>query len=147
MYFSKNSANYYSQARRHLYVRAAEHMVISYLTNKPVKIVKQSIISDHLLTCDCNRNFDDFAILSNETNGINLVIKGNLLVAHNNPILNKTVESFPLQSFTWKELYSGQLPHEENCPPVRVGVWVKVRVSFRIGGNQTITPKENCPPD
>ena len=35
---------------------------------------------------------------------------------------------------------SGQLP------PVRVGVWVKVRVSFRVGGNQTIAPDENCHP-
>ena len=24
-------------------------------------------------------------------------------------------------------------PPEENCPPVTVGVWVKVRVSFRVG--------------
>ena len=23
---------------------------------------------------------------------------------------------------------------EKNCPAVRVGVWVKVRVSFRVGG-------------
>ena len=33
---------------------------------------------------------------------------------------------------------SGQLLPEENWPPIRVGVWVKVRVSFRVGGNQTI---------
>ena len=27
--------------------------------------------------------------------------------------------------------------------PVRVGVWVKVKISFRVGGgNQTITPKK-----
>ena len=37
------------------------------------------------------------------------------------------------------------MPSEENCPPVRVGVLVKVRVSFRVGGNQTIAPEENCP--
>ena len=30
-------------------------------------------------------------------------------------------------------------------PPDRVGAWVKVRVSFRFGGNQTIAPEENCP--
>ena len=29
-------------------------------------------------------------------------------------------------------------------PPVRVGVWVKVRVSFRVEGNQTIASEENC---
>ena len=32
------------------------------------------------------------------------------------------------------------MPVEENCPPVRVGVWVKVRVSFRVGGQP-----DNCP--
>ena len=31
-------------------------------------------------------------------------------------------------------MVSGQLPPEENSPLVRVGVWVKVRVSFRVGG-------------
>ena len=41
---------------------------------------------------------------------------------------------------------SGQFPLKENCLPVRVGVLVKVRVSFRVGGNQTIAPEENCPP-
>ena len=40
---------------------------------------------------------------------------------------------------------SGQLLPEENWPPIRVGVWVKVRVSFRVGGNQTIASEENCP--
>ena len=43
-------------------------------------------------------------------------------------------------------MVSGQLPPEENCSPVRVGVWVKVRVNFTVGGNQTIAPDENCPP-
>ena len=38
------------------------------------------------------------------------------------------------------------MPPKKNCPPVRVGVLVKVRVSFRVGGegNQTIAPEENC---
>ena len=38
-------------------------------------------------------------------------------------------------------------PHpEENCPPVRVGVWVKVRVSFRVGGQPENCPREKLPP-
>ena len=53
-------------------------MVISHLRKNPVKIVKQLIISDHLLTCDFNRNFGDFAILSNDTNDFNLLNKENL---------------------------------------------------------------------
>ena len=38
-------------------------------------------------------------------------------------------------------------PPEKNCPPVRDGVWVKIRVNFMGGGggNQTIAYKENCP--
>ena len=31
-------------------------------------------------------------------------------------------------------------------PRVRVGVCVKVRISFRVGGNQTIAPEDNCSP-
>ena len=37
---------------------------------------------------------------------------------------------------------------DENPPPppsVSVGAWVKVRVSFRVRGNQTIASEENCP--
>ena len=33
-----------------------------------------------------------------------------------------------------------QLSLEENYHPVRIGVWVKVRVSFRVGGQP-----DNCP--
>ena len=40
---------------------------------------------------------------------------------------------------------SGQLPLKENCLPVRVGVWVKVRISFGVGCNQTIALEEKCP--
>ena len=42
-------------------------------------------------------------------------------------------------------LVSGQLAPEENCPPVRVGVSVKFRVSYRVGGKQTITSEDNSP--
>ena len=35
---------------------------------------------------------------------------------------------------------------DENCPPVRVGVWVKVRVSFRVGGQPDNCPRRNLPP-
>ena len=33
-------------------------------------------------------------------------------------------------------MISGQLPPEENCPPVKVGLSFKVRVSFRVRGGQ-----------
>ena len=35
--------------------------------------------------------------------------------------------------------------HLDNYPPVRFGVFVKVRVSFRFGGNHKIAPEKNYP--
>ena len=99
--FKCNSCNaiYYSKTKRHFYVRAVEHMGISYLTNKRLKNVKQSAISHHVLTCDCNINFNDFTILSKDSNNINLLIKESLLISRDKPILNKTAKSFPLELF------------------------------------------------
>ena len=93
------NAIYYGKTKRHFYVRAAEHMGILHLTNKRLKNVKQSAISDHLLTCECNINFDGFTILSNDSNNINLLIKESLLISRDKPILNKTVKSFSLELF------------------------------------------------
>ena len=38
---------------------------------------------------------------------------------------------------------SGQLNPEEKFPPVRIGVWVKVRVRFRVGGQPDNCPRDN----
>ena len=38
-------------------------MGISNLTGKPLKCVKQSAVSDHLLECNCSIDFDHFDIL------------------------------------------------------------------------------------
>ena len=50
--FQCNSCNaiYYGKTKRHFYVRAAEHMTILHLTNKRLTNVKQSALSDQLLT-------------------------------------------------------------------------------------------------
>ena len=40
------------------------------------------------------------------------------------------------------QMVSGQLPPEENCAPFRVGDSVKVRVSFRVGGQADYCPGE-----
>ena len=60
-------------------------MGISHLTNKRLKNVKRSDISDHLLTCDWNINFNDLTILSHDSNNYNLLIKESLLIARDNP--------------------------------------------------------------
>ena len=99
--FKCNSCNafYYGKRKHDLYVITAERIGISHLTNKRLKNVKQLGISDSLLICDCNINFNDFIILSKDSNSINLLIKESLLKSHDKTILNKTVKSFPLVLF------------------------------------------------
>ena len=71
--FNSCKAIYYGKTKHHFYVKAAEHMGIPHLPAKRLKNVKQSAISDHLLTCDCKINFDYFIILSKDDNNISLL--------------------------------------------------------------------------
>ena len=96
---SNCNVTYYGKTYRHFFTRAAERMEISNLTEKRVKNVKQSAVSDHLLQCDCSINFDDFDILASETNNFRLLIKESLLITRDKPVLNRTTTSFPLKLF------------------------------------------------
>ena len=96
---SNCNVTYYGKTYRHFFTRAAEHMGISNLTEKRVKNVKQSAVSDHLLQCDCSINFDDFDILASETKNFRLLIKESLLIMRDKPVLNRTTTSFPLKFF------------------------------------------------
>ena len=87
------NAIYYGKTKRYFYVRAAEHMRTSRLTNKCLKNIKQSAISDHLLSFGCNINFNDFTIMSKDSSNINLLTKEKLLMSRDKPILDKTVKS------------------------------------------------------
>ena len=72
-------------------------MGISNLTEKRVKNVKPSAVSDHLLQCDCSISFDDFDILASESNNFRLLIKESLLIKRDKPVVNHTFKSFPLK--------------------------------------------------
>ena len=74
------------------YTRAAEHMGISNLTGRSLKIVKQSAISDHLFQCNCTINFDDFDILTAEPNKFKLLLRESLLIKRDKQILNRTIK-------------------------------------------------------
>ena len=91
--------SFYGKTFRHFYTRAAEHMGISNLTGKRLKNVKQSAISDHLLQCNCAINFDDFSILATDCNKFRLLLRKNLLIKRDKPILNRTMKLFPLEVF------------------------------------------------
>ena len=95
--FKCNSCNaiYYDKTKCHFYVRATKP--ISDLTNKHLKNVTQSPISDQLLTCDCNIIFNNFTILSKDSNYFNLLIKEMLLIACNKTILKEIVKSYSLE--------------------------------------------------
>ena len=96
---SNCKVTYYGKTFRHFYTRAAEHMGISNLTEKRLKNVKQSAISDHLLQCNCAINFDDFSILATDCNKFKLLLRESLLIKRDKPILNRTIKSFPLKLF------------------------------------------------
>ena len=65
-------------------------MGISNLTSKSVKNVKESVVSDHLLQCNCAIDFDHFDVLASDTNSFRLLIKESLLIKHDKPVLNRT---------------------------------------------------------
>ena len=66
---SNCKVTYYGKTYHHFFTRAAEHMCISILTGKGLKTLKQSVMSDHLLQCNCSIDFDHFNILApNRTN-------------------------------------------------------------------------------
>ena len=105
MYFPKNSALVlfidlnaiaasntidYGKTKRLFYVRAAEYMEISYLTNKRVKNAKKPAISDQLLTCNCNMNL---------MYHYSFLFKDSSNCKSGNSILNKAVKLFALELF------------------------------------------------
>ena len=74
-------------------------MVISNLTGKRLQCVKETAISDHLLECNCSKDFDHFDILASDANKSRLLLKETLLIKRDQPQFNKTIKSFPLKLF------------------------------------------------
>jgi len=96
---SNCNITYYGQTERHLNVRSGEHLSLSALTGKRVNNDKKSAVKDHCLFHNHVNTFEDFSILTYESNPFKLLIKESLLVSRDKPILNKQVKSIPLQLF------------------------------------------------
>ena len=62
------NATYHCQTERHFFVRASEHLGITPLTGKFVKMPKKSTIFDHMLLDGHKASFDNFSILLKEGN-------------------------------------------------------------------------------
>ena len=95
------NATCYGKTKRHFKVRICKHLGISHLTDKKVKIDnnKLTAIQEHLLCCNYCPSFEDFSILTRESNDFKLKIMESLLIARDKPILNKADSSLPLELF------------------------------------------------
>ena len=60
---------------------------------------KLTEIQEHLLCCNYSPFFEDFSILTRESNDFELKIVESLLIARDKPILNKSDSSLPLELF------------------------------------------------
>ena len=74
------NTTYYGQGQRRFTVRASEHLGIKPLTVKFVKTPKKSAIFDHMLLDGHEASFDNFPILSKESNPFKLQMKESLLI-------------------------------------------------------------------
>ena len=72
--------------KHHFKVRICEHLGISYLTGKKVKIDK---IQKQFLCCNYSPSFEDFSILTRVSNDFKLKIMESLQIARDKPCLNK----------------------------------------------------------
>ena len=95
------NATYYRKTKRHFKVRICEHLGISHLTEEKVKIDNNKLmaIQEHLLCCNYCPSFEDFSILTSESNDFKLRIMESLVIARDKPILNKADSSLPLELF------------------------------------------------
>ena len=90
--------SYNGQCARHLHVRIGEHIGVSPLTRKKVKL-KSSAVSDHLLLCNHSPSFENFSVLTKENKKFLLELKENLLVMRDKSSLNINIRSPPLYLF------------------------------------------------
>ena len=83
------SATYYGKTKCHLGI--SEHLGISLITGKKVKIDnnKLTAIQEHLLCCNYSPLFEDYSILTVESNEFKLKIMESLLIGRDKTVLNK----------------------------------------------------------
>ena len=88
-------------------VQICELLGISHLAVKKVKIDnnKLTTIQEHLLCCNYSPSYEEFSVLTRESNDFKLKIMEILLIAFDKPCLNKMDFSLPLRLF-WYNISS-----------------------------------------
>ena len=94
-------AIYYGKTKRHFKVQICEHLGILHLTGTKVKInnIKLMVIQELFLCCNYSPSFEDFSILTTESNNFKLNIMESLLIACDKPVLNKINSLLPSELF------------------------------------------------
>ena len=92
------NVTYYGKTECHLNVRSGEHLGISHVTGKRVK-VKLSAVSGHLLLDNHDSNFSDITILCQDNDGFRLLLKESILITRGFLVLKKNTASIPLLLF------------------------------------------------
>ena len=83
---------YYGKTKRHVKVRAFEHLGITPLTGKKVKSPKESLVFDHIFCTAHNASFDDFEALVKESNKLRFLLRESLLILRDDPPFNRYVK-------------------------------------------------------
>lgn len=96
---SSCQASYIGETRRHIGVRQAEHIGISFSTNKPIKGDQKSAVHKHIAETRHIGSNDSFKIIARASNRYDLAIKESLYIARDHPRLNNNISSFPLHLF------------------------------------------------
>ena len=94
-------ATYYGKIKRPFKVWILEHLGISHLTRKKVKIDNSKLtrIQEYLLCCNYSPSFEYIPIFTKESNNLKLKIMESLLIAYDKSDLNKNGSSLPSEVF------------------------------------------------
>ena len=85
----KYKCYHYGKTKRRFKVRICEHLDISHVTAKKTKIDNNNLttIQEHLLYCNYSPFFEDFSILTKESNDFKLKTMESLLTARDKPVV------------------------------------------------------------
>ena len=85
------NATYYGDTKHHFKVWIWEHLGTSHLTGKKVKTDNNKVtaIQEHLLCCNYSPSYEVFSFLTRESNDFKLKVMESLLIARDEPCLNK----------------------------------------------------------
>ena len=133
------NATYYGKTKHHFKVWICEHLGISHLTGKKVKIDNNKLMAfqEHLLCCNCSLSYENFSILTRKSNYFKLKIMESPLIACDKPCLNKADSSLHLELF-W------HIYHIIWCPSITLCICNCRIFSFQYCYNFCILSKTEC---